>query len=373
MVNSEIRTLVLQTYTRITKPLLTGSLAVAMTIVFVGVAYEQESPRPDLSTPKKAMQAFTEALLRNDMALAKSLALGNESQLANAKLSIDLDLAKHRMAVAATKRFDVNNAHEASSENYDTTWTKASEVIEGDKARLSRFLGPSFALEKSGPSWEIDLRSEDGSERASIYLQQLLRDANEITGKIGAGRYKSAKECADDWQAKLAAAKQEKSPGQPPSETTAEKLPEYTAAEAAKHIGENATVIGKVACVECVTGCYVSFGDCGGDATFFVHLPENPPGPKLNVDKLKGTTIAVSGNIGGTPKQPHIVAESTSQIALPKEPTLNGLETTIAREEKLLEVNPKDAKAYFRRGLAREKKADLDHSICRLPRGYKRL
>jgi tetratricopeptide (TPR) repeat protein len=74
----------------------------------------------------------------------------------------------------------------------------------------------------------------------------------------------------------------------------------------------------------------------------------------------------VSGPITGFTKQPHILLKSTAQIKLPKAPTPDELEAAIAKENKLLGADSKDAKAYYRRGLAREKFAALRH----LPDGY---
>jgi Tetratricopeptide repeat len=145
-----------------------------------------------------------------------------------------------------------------------------------------------------------------------------------------------------------------------PSPVT-EKLPEYTVVDAKKHIGENATVLMRVDCVRCVTGCYLSFGDCGGDATFFIHVPSGVLGPELDVNKLKGVTVAVTGKIKKG-QSPYIQVQSTSQIVVPREPTPDELETAIARASKAIEANSRDASAYYQRGLAQEKKAALHQS-----------
>jgi tetratricopeptide (TPR) repeat protein len=145
-------------------------------------------------------------------------------------------------------------------------------------------------------------------------------------------------------------------PGPPP----ADKLPVYTAAEAGQHVDEIATVVGRVDCIErAAAGYFILFGGCMSEATFYICLMENASGPKLDVDKHKGTTIAASGKIK---KDKSILVSSTSQIALQREPTPDELDATISRTEKALQANPRDAQAYYQHGIAQEKKATLTQS-----------
>jgi hypothetical protein len=352
---------------------------------FGGVACERNRT-PDLSSPKKTVQAFDDALTRNDMALAHSVARGDERQFAVAKEGIEIQHLMYRFATAEAKRF----RPEDKTDGYNVdTWGKADQDIQGNKATVSTFLGPSFALEKIGETWRIDLSSSPrirGFKSANI--QNLTTAIRQITEKIEKRHFKNRQEYEAEFETTLRplmfdSPKQNQSPKGPSvypdaakagvvagtPQSTVENLPEYTVQQANEHLGENATVLFRVDCIECVTGCYLSFGDCGGDATFFVHLPQNPAGPQLDVHKLKGMTVAVSGTIkhqtgGGLP---FIDVQSTSQIALPKEPTPGELEAAISQENKLLEANPKDAKAYYRRGINREKKAASQH----LPNDYK--
>ncbi len=103
-------------------------------------------------------------------------------------------------------------------------------------------------------------------------------------------------------------------------------LPEYSAAEATKHIGETARVTGKVGCVvpNHGGGYSVGLGDCDDNGIarprsaqgtlFWVVTHGDVSGPKLDVEELKGVVVTVTGKIEGYEKVRRIFVKSTSQI-----------------------------------------------------------
>ena len=101
---------------------------------------------------------------------------------------------------------------------------------------------------------------------------------------------------------------------------------EYNAVEAKKHIGEKATVVGKVECINSGrTYRLLTLDGCTSNS-FSIVLPNDAPGPALNLNELKGKTIAVSGKIEGFQDMAQIAVTSTSQIVprTPPNPNLSG-------------------------------------------------
>jgi len=93
-------------------------------------------------------------------------------------------------------------------------------------------------------------------------------------------------------------------------------IPEYTAAEAKKHIGERSTIVGKVDCIDhgrrhtdvLIGGCDLR------KALLWIVVPLDASGPELDPETVRGVQIAVTGKIelaGGTPQ---ITIKSTTQI-----------------------------------------------------------
>jgi len=93
-------------------------------------------------------------------------------------------------------------------------------------------------------------------------------------------------------------------------------IPEYTAAEAKKHIGERSTIVGKVSCIDhgrrhtdvLIGGCDLR------KALLWIVVPLDASGPELDPETVRGVQIAVTGKIelaGGTPQ---ITIKSTTQI-----------------------------------------------------------
>jgi hypothetical protein len=78
-------------------------------------------------------------------------------------------------------------------------------------------------------------------------------------------------------------------------------MPEYSAAEAKKHIGERATVVGKVDCIEHGRRhTDLEMGACLPNTLLMVVVPDDLAGLKFDVGQLRGATIAVTGKIEST-------------------------------------------------------------------------
>jgi hypothetical protein len=107
-----------------------------------------------------------------------------------------------------------------------------------------------------------------------------------------------------------------------PSTAVPRTLPEYNATEAKNHIGEAARVTDKVGCTESRHwgGKRVGLGDCGpqsAHAPFMaVTYSDVIPGPKFDLEKLKGIVVTVTGKIKiyGQTGIASIDVRSTSQI-----------------------------------------------------------
>ena len=95
----------------------------------------------------------------------------------------------------------------------------------------------------------------------------------------------------------------------------ARTVPEYTAAEATKHIGEKATVAGKVECITAGRTYHaLDLDGCTPTSPFWIIVNNDVSGTDLNVQGLKGVTIAVTGKIESQDGYPWIVVKSTTQI-----------------------------------------------------------
>lgn len=210
LVDAEIKTLAAQSYIWARRPLLTGSIAVAAAIVCTGTFYHQALAAPDLSTPKKAVQAFEDALQHNDMALARSLVLGTDEQLAAMKAAYDYVDGLCRVLATASKKFGANETDIKTAADCDKIWTTGEEHIDGDKATVKADLGLGSSdqkLEKSGEIWRLDLREAKppaASELAA--MQHVANGLKEITENIKKGHYKTKEDVDNDIRVRLAAA-----------------------------------------------------------------------------------------------------------------------------------------------------------------------
>lgn len=174
------------------------SLGFAAGAICAAVLFQRTFAASDLSTPKKVVQAFDDALARNDMATARSLAIGTEEQLAVAKQKLDVSAALSRMLIAGVRKFDGEEKGKKAADEEKTRWTKVDERIEGDKATVpygwSGLLLPHFQLQKDGNVWKIDLQRSLDSDSSAKADQKLINVASEITEKTQNGHYKDMHE-----------------------------------------------------------------------------------------------------------------------------------------------------------------------------------
>jgi len=125
--------------------------------------------------------------------------------------------------------------------------------------------------------------------------------------------------------------------------------PEYTAAEARKHMGESATVVGMVTCIG--NGRHhtdLEMGGCLPATLLWVVVPNDVSGPELDCWKLPGVTIAVTGKIESSEGTPQITIKSTTQI----------VRRTTLDPNYLISANEKENKRDLNGAIA-----DLDRAI----------
>jgi DNA/RNA endonuclease YhcR with UshA esterase domain len=97
----------------------------------------------------------------------------------------------------------------------------------------------------------------------------------------------------------------------------AQTPPSYTAADAAKHVGETATVTDRVDGVH-QSGKGNIFLNMGGkypNQTFTAFVPSSSAAQFSNPQQYEGRTVAVSGKITLYHGKPEIIVTSISQIA----------------------------------------------------------
>ena len=358
--------------------LLTG-LITAVVLSGIAFIYSQPTNAPDTSTPKKAVQAFEDALQRNDMSLAGSLALAEEQQLLSAKMRHELFCTLNGIAIAMSDKFGPEQGIEPAVD-CATELAKLDEQLEGNKASVesknsSSLFTPKFELERIGEAWKIDLRSDTSSAEDQAIRQGLLKRWNEIRQRVEKSGYKTKEEVAEAIVAALREGTAASSQHSPSSSSTnqvrntslsdAEELSEYMAAEARKHVGEKAIVTGRVLQVvdypgTCITYLFGADSDSAGPL-FLIRLKKDSTDPKVDVAPLMNRMVAVSGTIMGT-RPPSIEVESSSQIVTERKYNLEELDAAITRAGQALAADPHDSNAYYRRGMALEKKAGLQQS-----------
>ena len=161
-----------------------------------------------------------------------------------------------------------------------------------------------------------------------------------------------------------------------PRDTAARTLPEYTAAEARNHIGESATIVGKVDCIDHGRRhTDVLIGGCDLRKTLlWVVVPEEVSGSELECGQLRGVTIAVTGKIESSGGTPQTTIKSTSQI-VPRTPlnpdyfsramekqSQGDFDGAIADLDRAVELTH-EADIYVQRAEVKQKKGDLDGAI----------
>jgi tetratricopeptide (TPR) repeat protein len=153
-------------------------------------------------------------------------------------------------------------------------------------------------------------------------------------------------------------------------------MPEYTAAEAKNHVGETATVVGKVDCIDHGRRHDdVLFGNCFPNPLLWVVVPYEVSGPEINLNELKSVTVAVSGKIESAGGVPQITIKSTSQIVprtklsvdylgrARRKEQQGDLDGAIAEFGHAIDFNH-EATAYLERIAVEQKKGDLDGAIA---------
>jgi DNA/RNA endonuclease YhcR with UshA esterase domain len=93
---------------------------------------------------------------------------------------------------------------------------------------------------------------------------------------------------------------------------------EYSGAEAAKHIGETATVTDKVERAQQAKGgnIFLNMGGAHPNETFTIFIPADAAEKFADFKKYEGATISVAGKISAHGDKPEITVNSPDQITL---------------------------------------------------------
>jgi hypothetical protein len=96
----------------------------------------------------------------------------------------------------------------------------------------------------------------------------------------------------------------------------AKDLPEYTPAEAAKHSGERAMVIGKIEDVHRAQGgsIFLNMGGRHPNENFTAFIPSKYADKFSDAEKYDGAVVSVSGKIDMHEGKPQIIVSEPSQI-----------------------------------------------------------
>jgi DNA/RNA endonuclease YhcR with UshA esterase domain len=105
----------------------------------------------------------------------------------------------------------------------------------------------------------------------------------------------------------------------------AENVPDYTAAEAGKHVGETATVTDVVARVNKAAGGN-TFMSLGADraSQFTIFIGASDAATVGDVEQYQGKTVTVSGTITTFRDKPQIQVKSADQIKVKEESGSDG-------------------------------------------------
>jgi tetratricopeptide (TPR) repeat protein len=151
--------------------------------------------------------------------------------------------------------------------------------------------------------------------------------------------------------------------------------PEYTIAEARKHIDENATVVGMVTCIgNGRRHTDLEMGGCLPATLLWVVVPNDVSGPELDCWKLPGVTIAVTGKIESSEGTPQITIKSTTQIvrrtsldpnyliSANEKENKRDLDGAIADLDRAIDLTDEPG-VYMQRARLKENKGDLAGAI----------
>jgi DNA/RNA endonuclease YhcR with UshA esterase domain len=100
------------------------------------------------------------------------------------------------------------------------------------------------------------------------------------------------------------------------SPTPSKELPEYTALEAAKHVGERAIVTGKIEDVHRAQGgsIFLNMGARHPNEDFTIFIPSKNAEKFPDAEKYDGAVISVTGKIDTHEGKPQIIVSEPSQI-----------------------------------------------------------
>jgi len=152
-------------------------------------------------------------------------------------------------------------------------------------------------------------------------------------------------------------------------------MPEYPAFEAYRHIGETARLFGMVDCLQ--NGrrhTDVLLGGCLPHSLLWVVVPNDAAGPELDLWKLRGVTIAVTGKIESSDQIPQVTVQSTNQIMPRPSHELNYLASANEKQNKgnldgasadldLAVEQSHDPGAYIELARIKEKQGDVAGAI----------
>jgi DNA/RNA endonuclease YhcR with UshA esterase domain len=101
----------------------------------------------------------------------------------------------------------------------------------------------------------------------------------------------------------------------------AENVPDYTAAEAGKHVGETATVTDTVVRVNKASGgnTFMSLGGADRASQFTVFVGASDAAAVGDVQQYQGKPVTVSGTITSFKDKPQIQVKSADQIKVKEE------------------------------------------------------
>lgn len=219
--NSDISDLAAKTFFWARRPLLLSAILAAV-VLWAGIVHQQ-AQTADLSTPKKAVEAFEAALEKDNMKLASSLALGDEAQLTVTKMYYERIRAYLRVETARKTKFDSPEDGAKNWQQYLDRWKAAPEAIAGDTATVGepsestgwRMIWGGYKLRQIEGRWYVDLSASNPDDFRSkksfadeAATKQMLKDVDEIIRGIEQGRYKDDQEVISAWNGLVETAKQ---------------------------------------------------------------------------------------------------------------------------------------------------------------------
>ena len=172
------------------------ALVLLLLIALVGTASAQ-----DLSTPKSAARAFTEALDKGDAAAARAAAITDEKNVAFVDVMTEFMKETRRLNEAAIARYGDagKEVGGAEAEKDLTKYYDEAEITEtGDSATITRKDEPAKALKlrRVNDEWKVDIASLLGTEidiEKTVAMFKALNAAmREVATEISEGKHASA-------------------------------------------------------------------------------------------------------------------------------------------------------------------------------------